>query len=300
MNRRSFMECTALAVSAVAAPSGLATEWASTPARPIVVFTKFLEKLPFDELAERIAALGVSGLEAPVRPGGHLNPDEVEEKLPLFVEALKSQGLDVAILTTGIDSIDRAGKTERFLKLAASLGIRRYRLGYLKYDLTRPIAPQIATFRARLTDLAALNAEVGIQGQYQNHRGNDFVGAPVWDIVDLLSGIDPVHLGLAFDFAHATVEGANAWELNLRRAAPHVVSVYFKDYRLEGNRWEACPLGQGIVHRKAASLTRELLPSNTPISLHIEYISGPAEGRAQQTLDAMHNDLGTLAAWMRE
>lgn len=184
------------------------------------------------------------------------------------------------------------------MREAAKLGIRRYRLAHLRYDLGKPLKPQIAAMRARLKDLAALNAEVGIQGQYQNHRGNNFVGGPIWDMVEMLEGIDPTHLGLAFDFAHATVEGANAWELNLRRAAPHLVSVYFKDYKLDGRRWQACPLGEGVVDPKAGELVRSLLPPGTPVSIHVEYTGGTGDERVERTLAAMRNDLETLESWL--
>jgi len=299
MNRRHFLERSALALAALAGgPAALAGEAARPAGRPLAVFTKTLEPLAFDELAEKIAALGVSGIEAPIRAGGHINPGDAAEKLPDFVEALAKRDLELTILSSDINAVDGEGKAERLLKLAGSLGIKRYRLAHLRYDLKKPIQPQIENFRARLKDLAALNAEAGIQGQYQNHRGNDYVGGPIWDMVGMLDGIDPAHLGMAFDFAHATVEGANTWELNLRRAAPHIVSVYFKDYRLQGRQWQACPLGEGVVNPKAGELLGQLLPATTPVSLHVEYIGGPAETRAARTLAAMRADLTTLAAWL--
>jgi sugar phosphate isomerase/epimerase len=299
MNRRHFLERSALALAAIAGgPTALAGEAAKPAGRPRAVFTKTLEPLGFDELAEKIATLGVSGIEAPIRAGGHINPDDAEARLPAFVAALAKQNLELTILTSDINAVDREGKAERLLKLAAGLGIKRYRLAHLRYDLKKPIQPQIGNFRARLKDLAALNAEVGIQGQYQNHRGNDYVGGPIWDMVGMLDGIDPAHLGMAFDFAHATVEGANTWELNLRRAAPHIVALYFKDYRLQGRQWQACPLGEGVVNPRAGELVGQLFPPSTPVSLHVEYLGGPEETRSERTLTAMRADLATLATWL--
>jgi sugar phosphate isomerase/epimerase len=297
MKRRAFLECSALAWAAFSAPVSFAAE-AGAARHPRAVFTKFLEGLSFDELAERVSTLGVAGLEAPIRGGGHIEPKDVPEMLPEFVKALGRKNLKVLILSSDINEVDAGGKAEAVLRAAAGQGIKRYRLAHFKYDLGKSIEAQLVEIRAKLKDLADLNKELGIQGQYQNHRGNNYVGAPVWDILSVLEGIDPAHLGMAFDFAHATVEGSNAWELNFRRAVPHVVSVYFKDYRLDGGRWNACPLGEGMVNAKAGELVGELLPAATPVSLHIEYIGGNGEARTERIFEAMKKDLATLDKWL--
>lgn len=266
--------------------------------RTMAVFTKFLEKVPADELGRRLAELGIRAIEAPIRRGGHIEPHEAPDKLPAFVDALKKHDVEVAILTSDIGKADPAA--EALLKTAAKLGIHRYRLTHYRYDLKKSIPAQLAEIRARLVDLAAMNRAIGVQGQYQNHRGADFVGAPIWDILGALEGIDVAEIGLAFDFAHATVEGANAWELNLRRAAPQIAAVYFKDYRLDGRTWNACPLGEGAVNPKSGSLMKSLLPATTPISIHIEYIGGDGEARVKATLDAMKKDLTTLRGWLQD
>ncbi|MFN9028131.1 MAG: hypothetical protein ACK5VX_18260, partial [Akkermansiaceae bacterium] len=70
MNRRSFVKQSALiGMGMMAGGKAMAAETAST--REIAMFTKSLEKLSFDELAAAIAPLGVAGLEAPLRKGGH-------------------------------------------------------------------------------------------------------------------------------------------------------------------------------------------------------------------------------------
>jgi sugar phosphate isomerase/epimerase len=295
MDRRQFIERSALAFATCVTPA-LAESVPAAAGRPRAVFTKTLEALSADELGARVAALGAKAIEAPIRAGGHIEPGEAADRLPAFVEALKKRNVEIAILTSDVGQVDK--NSETVLRAAAALGIKRYRLTHYRYDLKKPIAPQLAEIRAKLKDLAAMNRELGVQGQYQNHRGNNYVGGPIWDMVSALEGIDPADLGLAFDFAHATVEGSNAWELNLRRAAPHIAAVYFKDYRLDGRQWNACPLGQGIVNPKAGALVRELLPAGTPVSLHVEYIGGSGEERVGKTFEAMKQDLATLEKWL--
>ena len=294
MNRRSFVTTSALAgMGIIAGSKAMAAEPTST--REIAVFTKFLEKLSFDELAAAIAPLGVAGLEAPLRKGGHIEPDDMVEKLPLFVEALAKKDLRVLIMSSSIDSVDKAGLAEKQLRAAAKAGIKKYRLQHLKYDLTKPIKPQVANFKAQLTDLAQLNKEIGIQGLYQHHRGKDYVGGPIWDMVGMLEEIDVKHLGMAFDFAHASVEGANAWEMNFHHAQPHIGAVFFKDYKLVGKKWEACPIGEGVVNPLSGKLASKL-PSNIPISIHIEYVNG--DDIVTKMVEATKNDLATVKKWL--
>lgn len=272
----------------------MAADQATT--REIAVFTKFLENLSFDELAATIAPLGVAGLEAPLRKGGHIEPEAMAEKLPALVEALTKKDLSVMIMASSIDSIDKKGLAETQLRSAAKVGIKRYRLQHLKYDLSKPIKPQVANFKSQLTDLAALNKEIGIQGLYQNHRGRDFVGGPIWDMVSMLEEIDVKDLGMAFDFAHATVEGANAWEMNFYLAQPHIGAVYFKDYKLVGKQWQPCPIGEGVVNPLAGKIVSQKLAKDIPISIHIEYVNGGDVVGA--TVAAMNNDLATVRDWI--
>lgn len=295
MNRRSFVAKSALiGMGMMTGNKAMAAEQVST--REFAVFTKPLKKVPFDELAAAIAPLGVTGLEAPLRKDGHIEPEAMVEKLPTFVEALAKKDLSVVIMASSIDGVDKNGMAEKQLRSAAKAGIKRYRLQHLRYDLSKPIKPQVANFKAQLADLAALNKEIGIQGLYQNHRGKDYVGGPIWDMVGILEEIDVKDLGMAFDFAHATVEGANAWEMNFHLAQPHIGAVYFKDYKLVGKQWQACPIGEGAVNPLAGKLVSQKLSKDIPISIHIEYVSG--DDILGKTVAAMKADLATVRKWL--
>ena len=294
MNRRQFI------ITSSMAGIGQATSNASnantkTNDREFAVFSKSLEKLPFNKLADVISELGIAGLEAPLRKGGHIEPSEMAEKLPSFVKALSDKQLRVLIMTSSINHVDKKGDTEKQLRAAAAAGIKKYRLDYLRYDLSKPLKPQLANFTAQLKDLAELNRELGIQGVYQNHRGKNLVGAAVWDMVGMLEEINIPELGLAFDFAHATVEGSNVWQINFLRALPHIGAIYFKDYKVSRKKWLACPLGQGMVDPKAGKLVSKMLPKEIPISLHVEYMKGKSQ---QQLIEAMKNDLQMLHKWL--
>ena len=59
--------------------------------------------------------------------------------------------------------------TEKVLKTASELGVRRYRMKYFKYDFDRPIYKQLNEWKPRLKDLAAMNKQFGVTAVYQNH-----------------------------------------------------------------------------------------------------------------------------------
>ncbi len=169
-DRRTFLRQAALAAGSLAAPAiAAAAPAAKARANKLCFFTKHLQGLPFDEIASLGAEMGVDGIEAPIRPGGHVEPGRIEEDLPKLVEALKKQGLELTIMTSGINQVSAEQNTEKVLRTAAALGVKRYRMNYFKYDLTKPIWPQLQELRPKIKDLVQLSKEIGILPMVQNH-----------------------------------------------------------------------------------------------------------------------------------
>lgn len=280
---------------ASSAPSLLAAAEAS-PALPwkFCTFTKALQHLAYDDLAERIAAIGFDGVELPVRPGGHIGPEAAEEELPKMVEALKKQGLKITVMTSGINEVSKKQRTEAVLKTAAGLGIERFRMSYYKYDLRKPIPAQVREFRARFDDLVALARELGIKPIYQNHSGRNTFGAPVWDLHELLRNHDPAHVGMAFDIAHATIEGAKCWPLHWALVRPWIDTVYIKEPHWgDDQKPKMAPLGTGAVDR-AFYQTLKKSGFTGPISLHVEYFDHKDPATEPAFLEATRKDFATL------
>ena len=258
----------------------------------ICVFTKPFNSLTFDELADRIAELGFDGIEAPIRPGGHIEPEAVPDELPKLVEALKKRGLEITVMTSDVNDPNDP-VNERVLRTAASLGVRRYRMRYFKYDMKKPILQQLANWRPQVRELAALNAELGITAVYQNHAGRNYCGAPLWDLQRLLDGVSVEHIGVAFDIRHATVEGTMSWPVSFQMLRPHVDTVYVKDFRWNGVKPENVPLGEGNI---SAEFFKLLAASDFkgPISLHEEYLDHRKPELVPEHLSAIKRDFATL------
>src|SRR2546426_705828 len=137
--------------------------------------------------------------------------------------------------------------TEKVLRAASKLGIKLYRLAHLSYKIDRSLPEQLNNIRAELRDLRALNQELGLCATYENHSGSDSVGAPVWDIYELLKDFDPRYYGVCFDIGHATLEGGYAWPLHFRLVQPKLRAVYVKAFAWKHTATERmaewCPLG---------------------------------------------------------
>ncbi len=239
----------------------------------LMVFSKHLMGLPLDEVAGRLRAMDIGGLDLTVRKGGHVEPASAREELPNVAAQLERSGVTIGQITTDItDASDP--QTRAILESAAQLGIGYYKLGYYKYEGFGSLRRARDEARARVQDLAQLSAEIGIRGGFHNHSGN-FIGANLGD-VDIILG-DQKQIGWYFDAAHAHIEGGAAgWEMGLDLLSERLAMVAVKDYRwiARGEReykpqW--CPLADGITPWPRVLERLKTIGFDGPISLHSEY-----------------------------
>ncbi len=276
----------------------------------ICIFSKHLQWLDYNGMAQTTAELGFDGVDLTVRRGGHVLPERVEDDLPKAVEAVKSAGIKPLMMATDINDPDDPN-TEKILRTAGSLGIRCYRLGKYRYNDNKSIISTLNEAKPKIRDLAAMNKHYNIHGDYQNHAGSGYVGAPVWDLWELIKDLDPKYIGCQFDIRHATVEGGQAWPLHFKVISKWIKSLAIKDFFWEkqNNRWQAvnCPLGEGAVD--FAHYLRLLKTSSIagPISVHYEYDLGGANHGAtkltiekEKVLTAIQRDLEFLKTRLRE
>jgi len=296
-NRRQFLTRTvAFAATTAVLPATFSFATDGNRSWKFCAFEKPLQFLSFDELADLLAELGFDGVEVAVRPGGHVLPERVEEDLPKFVEALKKRGLEITILTSGINSVQQP-HTEKVLRTAAKLGIQRYRMLWWQYDLKQSIWPQVEAFRPVLKDLVTLNREVGISGLYQNHSGPKTVGASLWDIYSLIKDYQPKDIGLAYDVYHAQVEGGLSWLSQFHLVKSHITALCVKDFIWANDGLKTVPLGKGRLDRKIISLLKEAKFSG-PMSIHVEYLDDKKRDKLA-IANALRGDFDTWRAWLK-
>jgi sugar phosphate isomerase/epimerase len=257
-------------------------------------FVKFLTSLDYDELASQIAEAGFDGIEVTARQkDSYINPARAADELPRLHESLAKHGLEITILTTDILHADEPTAAP-LLRVAKSLGVPRYRLGFYNYDLEQPIIPQLIELRPVFRDLAAMNREIGIAALYQNHCAAKNMGATLWDLHSLIKEYPLSEMACVFDIRHATVEGGEAWPVYWDLMLPHTTALSAKDFRWNGRKSQHVPLGTGQVDPKFFQMVRKSDFAG-PISVHVEYLP---QGDAAENLTALKTDLTTLRGWL--
>lgn len=280
--RRNFIKTTA-AFAGGAVILGSGQSFASSPMNntelDISIFSKHLQFLNYKNMAEAAKEIGFKGVDLTVRPKGHVLPERVVEDLPKAAKALNEYDLTPNMFTSNVSD---AGNPlhQDVLKAAAKEGFKCYRTNWLKYKNLNSIEKDLEIYNAQLKSLATLNQQLNLCGAYQNHAGNS-VGSPVWDIKQLLDGIAPQNLGAQYDIRHATVEGANSWELGFHLIKDHINSLVIKDFKwgMIDGKWKVInvPLGQGMVDFNRFFKLLKQHNIHVPVSLHLEYDLGGAE-----------------------
>ena len=298
--RRAFLKTCSTAASAAAVGVPILGNAAEPAKQEFCIFTKHLQGLEFKQIADIIASAGAAGVEAPGRPGGHVEPARIEDDLPKLMNVLQEAGLKMTILTSAITEVSDAQMTEKVLRTAKSLGVQRYRMGVCKYDLKQPIIPQLEALSPKFKELIALSREIGIQPLFQNHSGKDYVGAPIWDIFALIKDYPAKDWSMAFDIYHATVEGSKSWPLEVNLIRDYIGAAYFKDFKWGAKGAETCPLGEGVVSREYVAMLKKFGYSG-PVSLHVEYLEGSAKDKdyVELAAKATKRDFATLKTWWK-
>jgi len=296
IDRRQFGITAATATAALALPGLICAAPTADKRYHFCAFIKFLQALNYDELADAIAQAGFEGVEVTARQKeSYIHPDRAAEELPRLKETLAKRNLDITILTTDILRPDEPN-AESMLRAAAGLGIKRYRLGFYRYDLKKPIIPQLVALKPVMHDLAAMNRELGIAGMWQNHAGADMIGATVWDMHSLIKDYPVSELGCVFDIRHATAEAAEAWPVYYDLMKPHLSALSVKDFRWEGRKSAHAPLGTGNVDPTFFKTIRKS-DFHGPISVHVEYLPN---ADAKANVSALKQDFGTLQKWLND
>ena len=274
-NRREFISTIAAAGAAVPfiSPSDIVQAVQAKKKFPLRLFSKPIDSFDFEFMCECLNRSGLEGFDLTVRPGGKVEPAEVESKLPELVGRVKKYSLALDMMVTGITSADDP-LTERVLKTASSVGIKHYRLGYYNFDFKTGVWESLQRYKAALKEIVELNRKYKIHGDYQNHAGTR-VGGPVWDLYELLKEFPSEYAGCQYDVRHATVEGANTWIVGMRLIAPYIGTLAIKDFTwMTGSgrpRAVTVPLGEGMVDWDLFFKTVKELNISVPVTLHVEY-----------------------------
>jgi L-ribulose-5-phosphate 3-epimerase len=259
---------------------------------PVCLFSKHLPKMQPGAMARAVKALGFEGIDLTVRPKGHVEPAAATEQLPAAVEAIRSEGLVVPLITTELLSAE--DPTARpILAAAGKLGVPLFKPGYYKYAY-KDVRRELREAGAKLRGLTDLGRRAHVQLGFHNH--GDMLGGVVWDAVTIVDPLDARWAGYYFDTRHAFAEGGQSgWKLAAHLVGARVKAVSVKDFHWEktGGKWtiRKVPLGQGMVDVAGIFTILAQYGFSGPISLHLEY---DIEGGDDAVLKAAERDLAVL------
>jgi len=240
---------------------------------PLRLFSKPLDNYEFDFICECTKRAGLGGLDLTVRSGGKVEPAYVESSLPDLIGKSARYGLSTDMIVTEIVSSNDI-YTERILKTAAGSGVKYYRLGWFDYNSKVGIRETLEKCRIIFKDLERLNRKFNIHGGYQNHSGTR-VGAPVWDLHELICNLAPEFLGCQYDVRHAMVEGTYTWPIGMRLIARNIKTLAVKDFTWKTangiTQPVSVPLGEGMIDWDLYFRIVKEYKINAPITLHVEY-----------------------------
>jgi sugar phosphate isomerase/epimerase len=303
MNRRAFVAGSSAALAAATLPGSAASAAAVPQDKPYeyCTFIKFIQDLSHEELATTLKEFGFDGAEVTVRKGGYIAPEAVADELPKLAEVFAKHDLKINILTTDIEGPD-SPNVASILSTASKLGVKRYRMGFCRYDMKAPIMPQLESFKPMFKELAALNREAGVTAVYQNHAGGKYMGATFWDLKQVLSDIPVEEIGCIFDIRHAVAEGSGAWPIYYDIIKPHISALSAKDFdwglkKEKDTRLSPVhhPLGEGQVDYGKFLKQFKNDFASALVTLHVEYL--PKAG-VEANIEALKKDFGFLRTAM--
>jgi L-ribulose-5-phosphate 3-epimerase len=287
----------AAAVTRHAKPAGAAERRAraAPDAGPVFcLFSKPLPELGWDELGRVVKETGFDGVDLTVRPKGHVLPEQAARDLPRALDAIRSHGLAVPMITTDLTSAE-VPHARPLLEAAARSGVRWFKTGYWQYR-SSDVRGEVTEVGRALAGLASLARDCGIEMGFHNHEG--YVGAALWDIAPAMDRLEPRWAGYYFDPRHAVAEGGGgAWKAATHLVMPRLKMLAIKDcvWQKASDGWhiENCPLGEGLVDWTWFGSTLRSTEFRGPISIHLEYeIQGATVAeRIDATLAAARRDL---------
>ncbi|MDG2400214.1 MAG: hypothetical protein P8M04_06550 [Akkermansiaceae bacterium] len=297
MKRSHFIAQAGL--SAVGARLGRG-QFSKVGSSPIVVFEKPIQALDYDRMGEELAKMGVQGIEATIRRGGHIEAKDAETEVPRMVKSLAKNGQKALIATCNVNSASE--KDANFLRILKANGISRYRMDYFRYDLKQDLLPQVAENTTKLNEIEAMNREIGVQALYQIHAGAKYAGSLAWDAAMMFKDVNPDHAAIAFDLRHVKVGSGLSFPTALAAMGKHVRSIFVKDARWGGERTASIknvPLDTGIVNKKTFDDVRSG-HTPMPLSLHMEWGKAPIYPK-ELVMEAVANvtrDVKVLKSWL--
>jgi sugar phosphate isomerase/epimerase len=155
---------------------------------------------PVEVLADKVAALGLDGVELPIRPGYQVEPATVADGLPRVARVLERSGLKILSAAAPLD--------ETIVRACGDCGVKVIRT-MPSIDLAKAgYAATIDAYRRQWDALIPALDAAGVTIGVQNHSGNN-IGSAI-GVYHLIEKYDPRHVCAILDMAHCAIAGEPA------------------------------------------------------------------------------------------
>jgi sugar phosphate isomerase/epimerase len=184
------------------------------------VFVKPWKNRNLSSLAKHVQELGFALVEFPVRPGFPVEPQRIEQDLPVAVKTLADHGISIVNVTVDLPLTD-----ERLFAACAANDIGMNRVIFKR---TRPSYWESEADARRQLDAALPLAEqYGVKIGVQHHYGNS-VPINSMGLYNLVKAYDPRWVGAIWDPAHNALQGEDALT-GLELVQSHLCMVNLKN-----------------------------------------------------------------------
>jgi sugar phosphate isomerase/epimerase len=265
----------------------------------ISVFTKpWTEPLP--DLADKLAALGIGGVELAVRPGYQVTPDTAAKGLAEAARVFGERGLRIPSVASVADAATIAACGDAGVPLIRIMAPIDMRLGYLG-----TVTKLQRELDALLPALDRHGVTIGVQNHYGFHVGSA-VG-----LLHLLQPFEPRHVCAVLDMAHCAVDGEPvAMAVDILKGHLHGLVNFKSAYhaRVSNPEDEAVYAVKWTTHRHGGYSWREFAAALRAIGyagtycLPAEYSDplGKPQRMGDDVLPYLRRDLAHLKAILAE
>lgn len=183
------------------------------------IFTKPYRHLSADDLAKKIAGIGFSGIEFPLRDGYQAEPADADVSLPRLATCLARYAIQITSVASCLD--------ERVFAGCARANVPYIRV-MISHDLQRNFYDEMQEQRDYLLNKAKYCRQYGVKVVVQHHYGPGVNNS--MELAWFLEPLDPDLFGAVWDAAHSALAGEEP-EQALDILWPRLSMVNFKNAR---------------------------------------------------------------------
>ena len=265
----------------------------------LTVFTKPWTE-PLAALADRVAGLGLSGVELPVRPGYQVLPENVGRDLEGAARVLAERGLVIASIAGTVD--------EATIAACGDAGVPIIRIN-AAIDMSIGYHASIENYRRHFDAMLPLLERFGVTIGVQNHYGLQ-IGSAI-GTYQLIENYEPRHVCAVLDMAHCAVAGEpTAMAVDILQDRLHGL-VNFKSAfkrRVNGPEEEAVYKVHWTTHQHGGYSWRELVQCLAGIGfsgafcLPAEYSdpSGKGQRMGDDVMPYLREDISHLRSLLQQ